>query len=112
MSNSSEKDNAPRLPLTAEEFDALVALDGGLRQQRQMPEIELRLRHLGLIEPHPFSGLPMRTEAGELWLAAALDPVLDHPHLSAVPRDWAIGTASVLPPARALRMPMTRRPTG
>lgn len=97
------------LPLSAQEFAALVALDGGLRQQRQPPEVELRLRHLGLIEPHPFSRLPMRTKAGQLWIATALAPNYDRSHLSAGPSTWAIGNENVLPPAQAIRMPLLSR---
>ncbi len=56
--------------VTPEEFDALVALDGGLRQRRASPEIEKLLRDLGLIERFRWSGLPVRTAAGNEVIAA------------------------------------------
>lgn len=52
-------------PLSPEEFAVLVAMDGGVRQYRASPEIEIKLRRLGLIEPSKFSGIPVRTPAGD-----------------------------------------------
>jgi hypothetical protein len=58
-------------PLNAEEFAALLAIDGSLRARRPPAAIEIRLRRLGLIEPSPLSRLPVRTLKGEALIAAA-----------------------------------------
>jgi len=58
-------------PLNAEEFAALVAIDGSLRARRPPAATEIRLRRLGLIEPSPLSRLPVRTLKGEALIAAA-----------------------------------------
>jgi hypothetical protein len=57
--------------LNAEEFAALLAIDGSLRARRPPAAIEIRLRRLGLIEPSPLSRLPVRTLKGEALIAAA-----------------------------------------
>jgi hypothetical protein len=57
--------------LNAEEFAALLAIDGSLRASRPPAAIEIRLRRLGLIEPSPLSRLPVRTLKGEALIAAA-----------------------------------------
>ena len=59
--------------MTPEEFDALVALDGSLTQRRPSPEIEKVLRDLGLIERFRWSGLPVRTAAGNALVAEGRD---------------------------------------
>lgn len=56
--------------MTAEEFDALIAIDGSYGQRRPSPEMEARLRRLGLIEPSPLSRLPVRTVEGEALVAS------------------------------------------
>lgn len=58
-------------PLNAEEFAALLAIDGSLRARRPPAATEIRLRRLGLIEPNPLSRLPVRTLKGEVLIAAA-----------------------------------------
>jgi hypothetical protein len=58
-------------PLNAEEFAALVAIDGSLRQRRPPAATEIRLRRLGLIEPSPLSRMPVRTAQGEALVLAA-----------------------------------------
>lgn len=57
--------------LNADEFAALLAIDGSLRARRPPAAIEIRLRRLGLIEPSPLSRLPVRTLKGEALIAAA-----------------------------------------
>lgn len=57
--------------LSAEEFAALVAIDGKLGARRPSAATEIRLRRLGLIEPSPLSRLPVRTLKGEALIAAA-----------------------------------------
>lgn len=51
--------------LTAEEFAGLAAIDGSMRQTRPAPEVEIKLRGLGLIARSMPSGLPMRTAKGD-----------------------------------------------
>lgn len=60
----------PDVTLTPEEFAALVALDGSMRQKRPSPEIERTLRRLGLIERFRWSGQPVRTADGNALVAA------------------------------------------
>lgn len=50
--------------LSPEEFAALVALDGTMRQLRPSADLEIRLRGLGLIERDGMSRLPTRTPEG------------------------------------------------
>jgi len=57
--------------LNAEEFAALLAIDGRLGARRPPAATESRLRRLGLIEPSPLSRLPVRTPKGEALIAAA-----------------------------------------
>ena len=57
--------------LTVEEFAALVAIDGSMRARRPPAATEIRLRRLGLIEPHRLSRLPIRTAAGQALILAA-----------------------------------------
>jgi|GEM_PF-5994346 len=58
-------------PLSAEEFAALLAIDGSLGARRPPAAMEIRLRRLGLIEASPLSRLPVRTPKGEALIAAA-----------------------------------------
>jgi hypothetical protein len=57
--------------LNAEEFAALLSIDGSLRARRPSAATEIRLRRLGLIEPSRLSRLPVRTLRGEALIAAA-----------------------------------------
>ena len=54
----------PDTPMTAAEFAALVAIDGGLRQERPAADMETKLRRLGMIGSSRLSGLPARTAKG------------------------------------------------
>ena len=54
----------PDTPMTVLEFAALVAIDGGLRQDRPTADMEAKLRHLGMIGSSRLSGLPARTAKG------------------------------------------------
>jgi hypothetical protein len=53
------------ISLTNEEFVALQSIDSSILQRRPSPELELRLRRLGLIDRDGLSRLPTRTAAGE-----------------------------------------------
>lgn len=55
--------------LTAEEFAGLAAIDGSLWQARPAPEVESKLRALGLISRSIPSGLPIRTAKGDALVA-------------------------------------------
>lgn len=55
--------------LTAEEFAGLAGIDGTLRQTRPAPEVEMKLRGLGLIARSIPSGLPIRTAKGDALIA-------------------------------------------
>ena len=59
----------PISSLSPDEFAALVALDSSLGQRRPSPDVEIRLRHLGLIERDRQTGLPRRTAAGNALVA-------------------------------------------
>jgi hypothetical protein len=67
--------NRTKPPRIGDAFHALVALDGSFRQARPSPDMEAYLRHRGLIEPSPFSRLPVRTAAGDALVAAAEEGV-------------------------------------
>jgi hypothetical protein len=56
--------------LSPEEFAALVAIDSTMRQRRPSPDMEIKLRRLGLIERGGMSGLPARTAEGDALVAA------------------------------------------
>ncbi len=56
--------------LSPDEFAALVAIDGSMRQLRPSPELEIKLRKLGLIERNRMSSLPARTAEGDALVAA------------------------------------------
>ena len=58
--------------LSPDEFAALVAIDSSMRQRRPSPEIEIKLRRLGLIERNGTSGLPARTAEGDRLVADGL----------------------------------------
>jgi hypothetical protein len=60
----------PTPPLNPEEFAALVAIDSSMRQRRPSPDLEIKLRRLGLIERDGRSGLPARTPRGDALVAA------------------------------------------
>ncbi len=56
--------------LTSEEFAALEAIDSSIRQRRPSVDVEVRLRHLGLIERSGLSQMPARTAKGEALVKA------------------------------------------
>jgi len=60
----------PDKPLTPDEFAALVAIDSTIGQRRPSMDMEVRLRHLGLIERNGMSRLPSRTAEGEALVRA------------------------------------------
>ena len=60
--------------LTDEEFAALLAIDGSMLQHRPSPDLERRLREMGLIEPFRLSRLPIRTAKGEALVKASQPP--------------------------------------
>jgi hypothetical protein len=62
------------ISLTDEEFAALVAIDGTMLQCRPFPDLERRLRQMGLIEPFRLSRLPIRTAKGEALVKANQPP--------------------------------------
>lgn len=51
--------------LTREELAGLIAIDGTMTQHRPPPEVETRLRLLGLIDRNSISRLPIRTMRGQ-----------------------------------------------
>jgi len=55
----------PEIPISPEELAALASLDGSPFQRRASPQLESRLRRLGLIERSRLSGLPIRTPVGD-----------------------------------------------
>ena len=62
------------LSLTNEEFAALRSIDGSMLQRRPSPEMEIRLRSLGLIQRDGMSRLPVRTAEGNALIKAGLTP--------------------------------------
>ena len=58
------------LSLTNEEFAALRSIDGSMSQRRPTPELEIRLRNLGLIHRNGMSRLPVRTPEGDALVKA------------------------------------------
>jgi hypothetical protein len=56
--------------LTDEEFAALLGIDGTMSQRRPSPELEIRLRGLGLIHRNGMSRLPARTADGNALIKA------------------------------------------
>ena len=50
--------------LSPDEFAGLLAIDGSTTQRRPSMDVEIRLRHLGLIERNGISRLPIRTKRG------------------------------------------------
>jgi len=58
------------LSLTNEEFAALRSIDGSMLQRRPTPEMEIRLRSLGLIHRNGMSRLPARTAEGDALIKA------------------------------------------
>jgi hypothetical protein len=58
------------LSLTNEEFAALRSIDGSMLQRRPTPEMEIRLRNLGLIHRNGMSRLPARTAEGDALIKA------------------------------------------
>jgi hypothetical protein len=56
--------------LTNEEFAALRSIDGSILQRRPTPELEIRLRSLGLIHRNGMSRLPARTAEGDALVRA------------------------------------------
>jgi hypothetical protein len=50
--------------LSPDEFAGLLAIDGSITQRRPSMDVEIRLRHLGLIERNGISRLPIRTKRG------------------------------------------------
>ena len=60
----------PEIELTPEEYAALAGMDGSMMQPRPSPEIEAKLRHLGLIARNSMSGLPGRTAKGDTLVKA------------------------------------------
>ncbi len=50
--------------LSPDEFAGLLAIDGSITQRRPSMDVEIRLRHLGLIERNGLSRLPIRTKRG------------------------------------------------
>ena len=62
------------LSLTNEELAALRSIDGSMLQRRPSPEMEIRLRGLGLIQRDGMSRLPVRTAEGNALIKAGLTP--------------------------------------
>jgi hypothetical protein len=61
--------------LTIEELAALRSIDGSILQRRPSPEMEIRLRGLGLIQRDGMSRLPVRTAEGDALIKAGRTPV-------------------------------------
>jgi hypothetical protein len=62
----------PGLLLSPDEFAALVAIDSTIQQHRPPPDVETKLRRLGLIERNSMSRLPARTAMGNALVDARM----------------------------------------
>lgn len=62
------------ISLTNEEFAALQSIDSSILQRRPSPELEIRLRGLGLIHRDGMSRLPERTAEGDAIIKAGRTP--------------------------------------